>query len=630
LNNATTVIVDHLLPIRREVSNISRSIISYRLGEARHMLSTNEAAIAAEDATLIKLSKTIDSAFEKAANMIGGGDASAPTLRTRAAWQDYVQGEQALLAISRANKDDEALKLFTKSGGRFVEIQGKVDELIKATTTDADQYCTDCYNNYMNVSNITIAIVGIILFFSSCAAWYFERNVTRAILRLAGCMARIADGDLATEVVGYQRSDELGAMAKTVQTFKENGIAMRKAEQEAELQRQAASDQRAKADAEREAAAAERASAEAERARLAAEREAAAARQAEAMEALADGLAQLAAGNLTVALETPFEPEYERVRVDFNAAVAGVQNTVREIMGHTAAIGTGIGEISTASDDLARRTEQQAASLEQTAAALDEITGRVKGAAASSGEAQAIATAAQQETEASERVVTEAVTAMGEIEGSARKIGQIIGVIDEIAFQTNLLALNAGVEAARAGEAGRGFAVVASEVRALAQRAADAAKEIKTLVTNSMRQVERGVRLVGDTGAALARIQLGVGRINSAIGEIAASAKEQANGLAEVNIAVNEMDRVTQQNAGMVEQSTSSVHALSQETEALNEAMSRFQIAHSSMAQSSAHSSPAHGRQGGGPRPAKPIPQRASGRNHAAHAAAVQEDFDGF
>jgi methyl-accepting chemotaxis protein len=167
---------------------------------------------------------------------------------------------------------------------------------------------------------------------------------------------------------------------------------------------------------------------------------------------------------------------------------------------------------------------------------------------------------------------------MGEIETSARKIGQIIGVIDEIAFQTNLLALNAGVEAARAGEAGRGFAVVAQEVRALAQRAADAAKEIKVLVSTSMQQVERGVRLVGETGAALRRIQTGIAEINQAVAEIAASAREQAMGLAEVNTAVNQMDQTTQQNAAMVEQSTAATHSLATETAELNRAVGRFRV----------------------------------------------------
>jgi methyl-accepting chemotaxis protein len=354
------------------------------------------------------------------------------------------------------------------------------------------------------------------------------------------------------------RKDEIGDMAEAVGAFKL--AALQKERMEAE-------------------ASAQRATARAERAAAEAERERAAHQQAEVVEALADGLAQLASGNLTFVLTRAFSPEYEGLRNDFNAAVDGLQSAMRKIMAHSEAIGIGTHEIAGSADDLAKRTEQQAASLEQTAAALDEITATVRNTAAGSGRAQSLAATAKGDAETSSQVVREAVAAMGEIEGSARNIGQIISVIDEIAFQTNLLALNAGVEAARAGEAGRGFAVVASEVRALAQRAADAAKEIKTLITTSMQQVERGVRLVGDTGKALNRIQTGVGEINTAIGEIAASANEQATGLAEVNSAVNQMDQVTQQNAAMVEQSTAATHALSQETKELKDAIARFKIA---------------------------------------------------
>jgi methyl-accepting chemotaxis protein len=185
---------------------------------------------------------------------------------------------------------------------------------------------------------------------------------------------------------------------------------------------------------------------------------------------------------------------------------------------------------------------------------------------------------AKTDAENSGEVVGQAVTAMGEIEQSSHQISSIIGVIDEIAFQTNLLALNAGVEAARAGDAGRGFAVVASEVRALAQRSAEAAKEIKALISASSTQVAAGVNLVGETGKALKRIVTQIAEINGVVTDIAASAQEQATGLNEVNAAVNQMDQVTQQNAAMVEESTAASYALAQEADELSRMMSQFKV----------------------------------------------------
>ncbi|WP_309643171.1 methyl-accepting chemotaxis protein, partial [Phenylobacterium sp.] len=223
-----------------------------------------------------------------------------------------------------------------------------------------------------------------------------------------------------------------------------------------------------------------------------------------------------------------------------------------------------------------RRTEQQAASLEETAAALDEITATVRRTAEGATHARKVVETARSDAAEGADVVRRATSAMDEIEGSSKQIGQIIGVIDEIAFQTNLLALNAGVEAARAGEAGKGFAVVASEVRALAQRSAEAAKEIKALITASSDQVGVGVDLVAATGKALESIVTQVAEINGIVAEIAASAQEQATGLQQVNTAVNHMDQVTQQNAAMVEESTAASHALAHEAKELAVLVAQF------------------------------------------------------
>ena len=233
---------------------------------------------------------------------------------------------------------------------------------------------------------------------------------------------------------------------------------------------------------------------------------------------------------------------------------------------------------------MSRRTEQQAASLEETAAALDQITATVRKTAENSNEARNTVSVTKADTETSGAVVRETVTAMSGIEASSKQIGTIIGVIDEIAFQTNLLALNAGVEAARAGDAGRGFAVVATEVRALAQRSAEAAKEIKALISASSQQVDTGVKLVGETGKALARIAEQVARLNGLVSDISFSAQEQATGLNQVNTAVNQMDQVTQQNAAMVEEATAASHNLSGEAQELARLVGQFRIGESAAA----------------------------------------------
>ena len=295
---------------------------------------------------------------------------------------------------------------------------------------------------------------------------------------------------------------------------------------------------------------------------------------------IGDGLARLARNNFEQQIDKPFMPAFEKLRIDFNLAHENLHTTLGQVSASVAQIKSGTGDISDASNDLSRRTEQQAASLEETAAALDQITATVKKSSEGASHARQVVAAADSDAKNSAVVVRQAVAAMDAIAQSAKQISQIIGVIDEIAFQTNLLALNAGVEAARAGDAGRGFAVVASEVRALAQRSAEAAKEIKGLISSSSSEVEHGVELVAETGRSLERIMIQVGEINDAVSDIASGAKEQAIALEEINTAINHMDQARQQDATMVEQSTAIIHSLSQETTTLAQLMDQFQIGH--------------------------------------------------
>ena len=309
--------------------------------------------------------------------------------------------------------------------------------------------------------------------------------------------------------------------------------------------------------------------AEQEAARREADRLSAEAAQNGLVEALADSLSKLSDGDLTALIDREMSGAHGRVKDDFNNAVDCLRQTMNQVLQSVSGLRGGSDEISSASDDLSRRTEQQAASLEETAAALDEITATVKRSAEGARQAAAVAGEARGQADRSGVVVREAVAAMDGIRQTSHQIGDIIGVIDEIAFQTNLLALNAGVEAARAGDSGRGFAVVASEVRALAQRSAEAAKEIKTLISASSAEVAQGVKLVGEAGASLDAIAGKVGEMDALVAEIAASAQEQSSGLSQVNAAVNQMDQVTQQNAAMVEQTTAAAANLKAEAEGL-------------------------------------------------------------
>ncbi|MBV7257159.1 methyl-accepting chemotaxis protein [Pacificimonas sp. WHA3] len=345
-------------------------------------------------------------------------------------------------------------------------------------------------------------------------------------------MEALANGDYKTPIIHTEFSDCVGRMTKAMTVFRENGLALQES----------------------------------------------AALQARAVAALGTGLSKLATSDVSFRIEEPFSADYERLRVDYNRAMDAVSEVLKAVRESTNGISSGANDIRQASDDLSLRTEQQAASLEQTAAAMDEITGTVRETASGANRANKVVTETRSEAEQSGEVVSRAVEAMHGIERSSAEIGEIIAVIDGIAFQTNLLALNAGVEAARAGDAGKGFAVVASEVRALAQRSADAAKDVKSKIMASTEQVETGVGLVSETGKALQRIIERIGEISTVVGTIAASADQQSTGLQQVNTAVNEMDGVTQQNAAMVEEATAAARSLADEAADLAKQIARFKL----------------------------------------------------
>ena len=410
-------------------------------------------------------------------------------------------------------------------------------------------------------SNILLAVIGMLvgnLIAIAIALVIAQKGVTTPMTRLSERMAALAAGEHEAEIDGLDRKDEIGQMAQTVAIFRSNDIDRQRLRQEAEDNRLLSDKERLDRDEDRA-------------------REAASVTFA--VDNLAEALSELSNGNVSYRIEQPFTTALDGVRNDFNASASKLQEALEQVAGNARSIEAASSEIRSAADDLAKRTEQQAASVEETAAALEEITTTVKDAARRATEAGTLVARTRQGAEKSGEVVHNAVKAMEQIEKSSGEIGNIIGVIDDIAFQTNLLALNAGVEAARAGDAGKGFAVVAQEVRELAQRSANAAKEIKTLITASNHQVQNGVHLVGETGKALETIVAEVQEINRHVTAIVESAQEQSSGLQQINTAVNTMDQDTQKNAAMVEEQTAASHGLARDVASLNALLSQFKLA---------------------------------------------------
>ena len=371
-----------------------------------------------------------------------------------------------------------------------------------------------------------MAVIGAI----GAASMVIRKRVIDPLEEASRTIGSLAGGNFDVEIAGLNRQDELGTMARSMDVFRHGGLARERARKE----------------------------------------------QEEIVKVLSVGLDKLASRDLEYRIDGQLAGDYDTLRHNFNEAMETVAKAMGTVRVGASSVMNAITEIRTAADDLAIRNQQQAASLEETAAAMRQVTGRVNESAASTATAQDTITDARKHASEGGEVVRQAIDAMAAIEGSSQEIASIIEMIDGIAFQTNLLALNAGVEAARAGDAGKGFAVVANEVRALAQRSAEAAQSIKDLITRSSTQVAAGVALVGQTGEKLDDIVDRVGELHGLISAIARSASEQAGDLQQVGLAVNDMDRMTQQNAAMVEETTAATRNLEAEAIALTRLMATF------------------------------------------------------
>jgi methyl-accepting chemotaxis protein len=469
-------------------------------------------------------------------------------------WLAYLDGVKDIVGKASGDVDiDDWFPVLAQGNALAQSMQGSLQKQV----SQAHDFTKTAQSNVSRSTLILSSVIGGVILFALWLCWALMKNVVPPIKQLTATMGQLAANRNDIEVPCRVRADELGKMAQAVQVFKENAIKLAASEREAEQSRQTA-------EQERKAREDERAKAQQ--------------RQTAAITAVGSGLEGLSRGDLTIRLKEAFSSEYEKLRTDFNATADSLQKALLTIQSATTEISAGTVQIAHASDDLSVRTSRQAASLEETSASLDMIANTVKTMAFDANEAVKAAATTKKAAESSGVIVEKAIDAMGKIKSSSNEITNIISLIEEIAFQTNLLALNAGVEAARAGDAGRGFAVVASEVRALAQRSAEAAKSISSLISISTSQVESGVALVDKTGVALKEIASKVAEMNTLVRQISESSNEQANGIADINTAVRKMDQIVQQNAAMVVESTAAAHKLNSETSGLSGLMRRFQV----------------------------------------------------
>ncbi|MCJ8521063.1 methyl-accepting chemotaxis protein [Pseudorhizobium tarimense] len=562
--------IDQDLAVINDVNSVKqRYAINYRG-------SVHDRAIAIRDVTLVtseeerraavtlidQLAATYAENEKKMSDIMASGGAAEETviLAEIAAIQSKTNPLVAEIIELQENGNSEVARnvLLEQARPLFVDWLGAINKFIDYQEALNKSIGSEVREAASGFRSLAVTALGLAVVLALGVAALTGRSIVAPLSKLQESLKSMAGGNLQGDPSLERRRDEIGKLARAVAALRDTIAA--KALQDADDEARRAAQERTRMETE------------------AVQRQSLADQTDAAVRQLADALQALASGDLTRRITTPFIPSLDQLRTDFNDAVEKLNAAMRNVAENANAIASGAQEIRSASDDLARRTEQQAASVEETAAALEEITTTVADSSNRAQEAGQLVRQTKENAEHSGRVVRNAVDAMGKIEASATEIGNIIGVIDEIAFQTNLLALNAGVEAARAGEAGKGFAVVAQEVRELAQRSAQAAKEIKALINTSNDHVKSGVTLVGETGKALEQIVVQVQQVDGNVGAIVEASREQSLGLKEINTSVNSMDQGTQQNAAMVEQATAAAHKLASEAQALFQLLSQFNI----------------------------------------------------
>lgn len=539
VNSLSSEMRSRTLPATQLIGDLHAYTSQYRIQQSGLITAATPEARAKAEKLLRNAANAISGMMDDYEPMLQTKEQKALFADLKTNWTQYNQLTDQMIALADAD-DTAAADLFEGEAlDMFYTVEDSILQLIDLNVKSGQAISTKSATIYAESRQMLIAAIGLGLVVALALSGLLMHTVAKPVKKMAASVKLLVDGDLSVEIPGMNRKDELGSLARALDSFK----ALFAADKE-----------RAEADAQR-----------------AAETEA-------TITAIGNGLAALAKGNLTHHVDDDASGPLAKLHSDYNDAVAHLLDAMVEIVEGCNTIKNGTNEIAQASSDLSLRTERQAESLAHTSKTLGEFTDSVKIAADNARQTSSRLAIARESAERVDETAKRAVIAMRNIEASSKEMNDIISTIDGLAFQTNLLALNAGVEAARAGASGAGFAVVATEVRHLAQRSAEAANSIRQLVATSGAQITEGVSLVENSGEALRQIVTEVTEVSDLMDEIAEAAGRQASGLAEISEMVTSMDTTTQQNAAMVEESTASSRNLHLETERLVEQLSFFEL----------------------------------------------------
>ncbi|MEO0031650.1 MAG: hypothetical protein RIS94_1408 [Pseudomonadota bacterium] len=538
VNDLSTELRTRWLPAAQSLGDIHAYLSQYRIKQDDLMDSPSERTAKLEH----NAKAVIDGLLDDYGKVAQSKDQQTALDQLKQQWVTYTEMNKRMEAMALAH-DPAAHDAFQgETLDAFYAMEDTVLSMIDNDGKAASAVSSHSAKIYVQARTFLIGAICAGLLAAVALMVLLMHNIARPLNRMGDVVGRLINGDHGVDLPGLTRTDEIGSLARALDRF-------------------------------RDLFAADHERAEAEKRRTE--------ETLVTIDAIGGGLAALAEGNLTHRVPENGSGALAKLHVDYNAAVGELSSTLAKIVEGCNTIKLGTHEIAAAASDLSERSEQQASSLAETARTLAQFTGSVKITADNARQTSGRLSVARETADKVETIARQAVDAMRSIESSSREMADIVNVIDGIAFQTNLLALNAGVEAARAGESGKGFAVVANEVRALAQRSADAAKDIKALISTSTEQVGGGVSLVESSGEALRQIVGEVSAVSGLVEEIAEAAEKQATGIVEISGMVASMDQFTQQNAAMVEETSAGTRNLSVETESLVDQLMRFQLARS-------------------------------------------------